>query len=470
MWVFSLRMINRVLGLVRTIVLARLLAPEDFGLLGIAMLSVSTVETFSQTGFQAAIVQKKENVASYLDTAWTASALRGLILFLLLFLFAPFIAKFFNSPQATLVIKVIAISILFDGFSNIGIILFQKDLDFKRQFYFEFTATVVNLSVSISLAIILRNIWALVAGGIAANLVRLVMSYIIHPYRPKIAINQDKLKEMFVFGRWIFISSIILFLCTHGDDIYVGKLFGIAALGIYQMAYNLSNLATTEISHLISRVTFPAYSKLQNEIPRLREAFLRVLKITAFFAFPISGCILLFSSEFTRIFLGEKWLEIVPILNILVIAAAFRSIAATTGPVIRGVGNPKIDTFWQITRLIFLAAFIYPFSAFWGIKGPAIAVLISILAPTFGLLVDVKKIIMCNHIKFLNTILLPMLNTIIMVLIILLIKKLYLTIFIIDFFILIISSLLLYIAVAVIFEFSLNYGLRRIIRENLKLL
>jgi O-antigen/teichoic acid export membrane protein len=129
MWVFGLRITSRGLGFVRTIILARLLAPHDFGLLGIAILAISTLETLSQTGFQAALIQKKENIESYLDTAWTVSAIRGIILFLILFLSAPVIAKFFNSPQATLIIRIIAVSTLLSGFRNIGILFFQKELE-----------------------------------------------------------------------------------------------------------------------------------------------------------------------------------------------------------------------------------------------------------------------------------------------------------------------------------------------------
>ncbi|MBW2000976.1 MAG: oligosaccharide flippase family protein, partial [Deltaproteobacteria bacterium] len=144
-WVFALRFTNRGLGFVRTIILARLLAPSDFGLLGIAMLAIAALETFSQTGFQAALIQKKENVESYLDTAWTVSAVRGIMLFFILFFCAPIVAQFFKSPQATLVIKVIAISTLISGFRNIGILFFQKELEFNKQFIYELSATLVDI-------------------------------------------------------------------------------------------------------------------------------------------------------------------------------------------------------------------------------------------------------------------------------------------------------------------------------------
>ena len=256
----------------RTIILARLLAPEAFGLLGIALVSIATLETFSQTGFRAALIQKKESVESYLDTAWTVSAVRGTILFLILFSAAPAVAKFFKSPEASLVIRVLSISLLLSGFSNVGIIFFQKELEFHKQFFYEITATLVDLSVTISLAFTWRNVWALVWGGLAASSVRLLMSYLIHPYRPRIKFGRAEYRDLFGFGKWIAGSTILVFLITQGDDILVGKMLGVTALGLYQMAYALSNLPATEISHVIAQVTFPTFSKLQENMQKLKES------------------------------------------------------------------------------------------------------------------------------------------------------------------------------------------------------
>ena len=316
LWVLALRIVNRGLGLIRTLVLARLLAPEDFGLLGIAMLSISTLETFSQTGVEAALIQKKENVYSYLDTAWTVSVIRGFTLFSILFLLAPTIAIFFNSPRATFVIRVIAISTLLTGCRNIGVIFFQKELEFNKQFSYEISATLVDLTVAITLAFLLKNVWALVWGGMAANLTRLFMSYRIHSYRPKVRIHKEEFLELISFGKWILGSGILVFLITKGDDIFVGKILGITALGFYQMAYLISNLPATEITHAISKVTFPAYSKLQDDISQLKDGYFKVLEITVFLSIPVAGAIFLLAPDFTEVFLGQKWLPMVSALQV----------------------------------------------------------------------------------------------------------------------------------------------------------
>jgi O-antigen/teichoic acid export membrane protein len=360
LWVFALRIINRGLGFIKTIILARLLVPEDFGLLGIAMLSLSTLEIFSQTGFREALIQKKKNVESYLDTAWTVSVIRGLILFFILFFSAPLIANFFNTPDANLIIKIVAISTLLSGFRNVGVLFFQKELEFNKQFYYEFSATIVHLAVAIPLAFILRNVWALVWGSLAANLARLFMSYMLHPYRPTVSLQKDKYLELFQFGRWVLGSSIVIFLITQGDDILVAKMLGVTALGFYQIAYLLSNLPATEITHVMSQVTFPAYSNMQNDIQRLRHAYVRVLQLTTFTSMPLAAGIFVLAPVFIITFLGEKWIPMVPAMQVLCIFGATRALNATTGAIFYATGKPYILTKISSIQLVFLGILIYP--------------------------------------------------------------------------------------------------------------
>ena len=376
-WAFALRITTQVFSIARLIILARILAPDDFGLMGIALLVMMTLETFSQTGFQQALIQKKENIKGYLDAAWTVSVLRGLVLFAVLFFIAPYAAAFFNAPVATPLIRVVGLAALLQGLTNIGVLYFQKELEFNKQFLYSLSGTLADFAVAISAVLILRSVWALVFGILAAAIVRLIVSYFIHPYRPHFKLDLAQTKELFGFGRWILGSSILIFLITQGDDIFVGKLLGVTMLGFYQIAYRISNAPATEITHVISQVTFPAYSKLQDKLPSLREAYLKTLQLTAFISVPLAGGIFILAPEFTTIFLGDKWLPMVPAMQVLALWGLIRSIGATIGPVFQAVGRPSILTKLSAARLIILAILIYPLSMKWGIMGTSLAVLIS---------------------------------------------------------------------------------------------
>ena len=465
MWVFALRVLEKSLRLARLIIVARLLAPDDFGLFGIALLTMSAFETFSQTGFQAALVQKKETISRYLDTAWTVSIVRGMILFFLLFFSAPYIATFFNSPEAALIIKVIGISALLAGFVNIGIVDFQKELKFNKQFIYRISTTLADFIVVVLAALIFKNVWALVFGLLAGSLTALVASYLIHSYRPRFMFDLSQARELFGFGKWVFGSTVLVFLITQGDDAFVGKVLGAAMLGFYQLAYRISNMPATEITHVISQVTFPAYAKMQDDVSRLREAYLKVLQLTAFLSFPIAGFIFFLAPDFTRIFLGEKWMPMVPAMQVLAFAGLVRSIAATTGPLFYGRGIPKEDTKWQIIHLLVMIVLIFPFTMAWGILGTSMAVLLSIFVSTVGLSYQAIKITECMLKSFSKAVLLPLLNGIVVVALLSFISNITLN-GISGFFALIAIGILIYAGLTFFFDHYLTYNMRLLVKES----
>jgi O-antigen/teichoic acid export membrane protein len=406
-WVFALRITERCFGLVRTIVLARLLAPSDFGLLGVALLVMSALETFSQTGYSAALIQKKEDTRPYLDTAWTVQMVRGTILALVAFIIAPYVTLFFETDAAKPVLQVIALSVLINGFTNIGIVYFQKDLQFHKHFAYILSGTIADIVVTIPAALLLKNVWALVLGLLASSFVRTITSYLIHPYRPRLKFNMVHFRELFGFGRWVFVSTILMFFLTQGDSVFVGRLFSVTALGFYQMAYSISNMSATEISHVISQVTFPAYTKLQNDMSKLSQAYLKVLRVTAFLSFPAAGLIFALGPAFTKIFLGSKWMPMVPAMQALCVFGIVRSIGSTMGAVIFAVGKPKVQTKVFFIQLVILATIIYPMGIKWGILGVAWAITLPNIAAVIIIARELRGILTFTYGNLFKVLLVP---------------------------------------------------------------
>ncbi len=466
LWVFAIRLTERVFYLVRLIILARILAPHDFGLLGIAMLTMSTLDSFSQTGFRTALIQKKEEIKTYLDSAWTVGIVRGIILFAILFFLAPYAAVFFNTPQAKLIIQVVGFSFLLHAFTNIGVVHFQKELEFSKLFIYRLSGILVDFIVAVSAAFILKSVWALVFGLLAGNIVRLFLSYIIHPHKPHISFDIDKLKELFGFGKWVLVSSVLVFLITQGDDAFVGKFLSVTMLGFYQMAYRIANIPATEITHVISQVTFPAYSKLQDNIPNLREAYLKTLQVTTFLSIPITGLIFVLAPDFTMIFLGEKWMPIVPAMQVLVIAGLIRSIAATTSTVLYAVGKPGIDTKLQIISLFVLSSLIYPLTVKWGIFGSSLAVFFSFFVTNIGVSFFGIKITKCRLIDFVNTILCPLSNGTVVVLLILWAKT-TMSVGVFGFIMFVFMGTFAYLFLTFLSDKFFNYKIRALLKERI---
>jgi len=378
-WSFASRISTRALDFIKIIIVARLLTPEDFGLLGIALLTIAIFQVFSQTGFKESIIQNKNDVKSHLNTAWTTLVIRGFIIYLILFLISPLASGFFGEPRAELILQVIGINIILQGFQNIAIVMLRKDLEFQKRFILDLGRTLPSFILTVSLAFLLQNVWALVYGSLIGGVGMLFLSYLVHPYRPKLEFNKEKAKEMFTFGKWILGSSIIVFLLTQGDDLFVGRILGVVALGFYQLAYQISNTPATEISHVISQVTFPAYSKLQDSIERLKKGYLKVLTVTSFFSFPIAGLIFVMAPDFTHIFLGEKWMPMVSSMYVLVWWGVIRGLVGSMSPILLALGTPKILTKLQFYQFILLAIIIYPLTIEYNIFGTSSAVLLSAL-------------------------------------------------------------------------------------------
>jgi len=417
-WMLALRIVEQAFRLIRLGVLARILMPSDFGLLGIALVTMAALQTFSQTGFHAALIQKKGRATEYLDAAWTISALRGFILFAILLLAAPFAAGFFNTPEATSLIRVIAVTSLLQGLTNIGVIYFQKELEFKKQFIYMASGMLADLAVAVSAALILRSVWALVFGVLAGAVVRLILSYIIHPYRPRPRFDLSQVRELFGFGKWILAIAILSFLMMQGDNIFVGKVLGVTMLGFYGMAYQIASMPATQITQVISVVTFSAYSKVQDMLPSLREGYLRTLQLAAFISFPLAGGIFIVAPEFTKLLLGDKWMPMVSAMQVLALWGLMSSIQGTMGPLFMAVGRPDIPTKIAVLRLLVLGALIYPLSMEWGIAGTAWAVAISAFSTVpIGYHILMKRVLSSSRLHFArDALLIPFIGTGLMVL------------------------------------------------------
>jgi len=378
-WVLVISFSQRLLGLARNIIIARILAPDDLGLFGIALLTLSAIQNFTQTGFAQALIQKKDKPEKYLNTAWTIQLIRGAVLFAVLFVIAPYIAGFFNEPMASSLIRVLSLSMLTGGLTNIGTIFFRKDLRFHKSFILKITGSLADLIITIIALILMRNIWALVVGSMSGSIINLIVSYWIHSFRPRLEFNIKKARELFNFGKWIFSSGLLDYLLIEGDDIVLGRILGAGSLGLYQMAYRIACFPATQVTNLISRVSFPVYSKIQDQVTRLGNAYLKVLKITTFFSIPLSFFIYFFAYDFTTLVLGDKWLPAVIAMQGLAIWGLIRSIGATLGPVFQAKGRPDIGTKIQLAKLILLAIIIYPLTINYGMIGTVWAVVISAL-------------------------------------------------------------------------------------------
>ncbi|WP_348611618.1 lipopolysaccharide biosynthesis protein [Halobaculum rarum] len=377
-WLSALTAADRLVRLAMLVVLARLLSPEAFGVVGLGLVAVAVLRKVLRLGLDEALIQDEQaDVDAYLDTTWTLTVLRGFALWGIASLAAPAVADTVGEPQLTAVLPVLALSSVVGGFRNPGVIYFRKELAFHRQFTYSVSGTVVQAAVAVSAALAWGTAWALVAGLLAGSAARTVASHLLHPYRPRPGFDPAAARELLGYGKWIFGSGILLLLLNQGDDAIVGWLLGASALGLYGMAFRFSNAPATEVSHVIAKVTFPAFSKVQDDVEELREGFLRTVRAVAYLSFPMAVGVAAVAPVFVQAAFGPKWLPMVETMRVLALWGALRALVAVVGPLFKATDRPHYSTALQASRLVIVAALLYPATVAWGTVGTAAALVAS---------------------------------------------------------------------------------------------
>lgn len=374
-WLGAIRTFGRGLHMIKLAVLARLLTPGDFGLMGIALLALATLEQFSRLGLDTALIQRaEENVDHYLDTMLVLKIARGTLIAVLLFFGAPYIAAFFGEPRVTGLLQVLAVLPVLRAFNNPGIVYFSKDLQFHKTFAWDTSGNIINFVASVGFALVWPSVWALVFGNVVEDTFKLGMSYFLTEYWPGLKFDLAKARELFAYGKWVTGGAALLLVLNQGDDAFVGWFLGATALGYYQYAFRFGNAPATEISTVISSALLPTFSKVQEDQEQLTSAFEKSLKLITLVSFPAAVGVLVVAPAFVPVVLGQNWLPIVPALQILAVWGLIRSVNPIFGKLFEAVGRPDINTKINGARLILLAAVIFPATARYGMEGTAVAV------------------------------------------------------------------------------------------------
>ncbi len=370
-WVSALRIFSRALSLLKTMIVARFLSPSQFGLFGIASLTLAFVEVVTETGVNVFLVQEKGNINKYLGTALIVSVARGAIITIAMIIATPFIANFFNAPEAKSLLYAMSAVPFIRGFINPAVAIYQKDLLFDKEFLFRSINITVEIVATLTLLYIYPEPITLIFGIIIGVLSEIILSYVLIPTRPKLLWKPDYIKKLFHHGKWITGLAVFNFGFDRGDNIFVGRMLGTSALGIYDMVYRISMLPVTEVVTSISKVTFPVYVQIRHDHTRLKRAYLRTICTVALITIPFGLILALFPEEIVRVILGDMWLEAVPVLQVLAILAVVRGISIAFAEILFALKKQKYVTLTTGIGLLGLLVTIAPFINEFGLLGAA---------------------------------------------------------------------------------------------------
>lgn len=378
-WITLLRVSTRLITFLRLAIVGRLLTPTQFGYFGLASLFLSLLEILTETGINVFLVQEKSHIKNYINAAWCVSLIRGIFLGGIILLSAPYIATFFNAPEAKYVIMLTAIVPFIRGFINPAIITYQKDLLFHKEFILRFILFLIDAGVGILFAFITRDAISFVYGLIASAIVEVVLSYIFIPLWPRLVFEYKKIRYIIQRGWWVTLTGIAYFFSENGDNIVVGKMLGSSALGIYQVAYKFSMLPISEITNVVNQVTFPVYAKLTENKDRLWRAFFKVSVLNSIGGVGLSIIIFLFAELIISVGMGEQWYDAIPVIQVLAIYGALRSIFGNATPLFFALRKQDYAAKMTIARTVGLAIAIVPCIVYNGLIGAGYAMIFSIL-------------------------------------------------------------------------------------------
>lgn len=376
-WNAGSSLMTQVLAIVRSVIIARLLTPEDFGLFGMVMTVVGAAGALTSFGFDMSVIVKRQEDNSELrralNTAWTAELVRRLLISIALLLVVYPVARFYQEPLLLQIMPVIAITPFIQGFQNIGLVLWRKGLNFKPLIVYEQVSSIITTAVAIVFALVLRNYWALVLIQLIGAVISVVLSYIFNSYRPRLQLDRRLLSESLSFGKHLFFISVMTYATTTADNVMVGRLVGPAELGSYQLVYGVAvGIPIAILMSVTTSVMIPAYAELRDgSAQAIGSVVNRVLAVGAALLTLMLLPLGLFAAEFVSVVYGAQWLAAIPLLQVLVLLGFVRGLTNLLSPVSIGMEHPEMEAKAKTAEGVLYLAVLYVLITRYGAIGAA---------------------------------------------------------------------------------------------------
>jgi O-antigen/teichoic acid export membrane protein len=377
-WNFSAYFLGKIVVLITTSILARILAKNDFGLVAVAVVAINYLSVLKDLGLGAALIQRKGDVDEAVDTLFTINIILGFTLSAIVIPLAPFVAIYFKDPQVTPVLRWMGASFFINALGSVHTNWLVRNLDYRRKLIPELGGSFTKGIVSIGMAYLGYGVWSLVFGQLASALASVVLVWIILPWRPRFALDRTIARSLMKFGVSVTLIDIISEITDNIDYVIVGRIFGLVQLSIYTLAYRLPEMLLIGNLWVMAGVVFPVFSTIQDRPGELRRGFLTSIRIVDLIAVPICLGLLIAADPIVRVVFGDQWLDTIPILRILAVYAWVYSLGYHVGGLYKAIGRPDISLKLSIFTLVIIIPALLIGSRF-GLIGIAIGHLIAVL-------------------------------------------------------------------------------------------
>jgi O-antigen/teichoic acid export membrane protein len=357
--VFTLarRWLDRLIGIISTIILARLLVPADFGVIAMATLVLGLVDVFLDLGVNIALIQRSNPTPEQYNTAWTLRLIQTSIATLVVVATAPLAASYFKDPRVEPVLQVLGFAFVLSALENIGVVEFQTHMRFGEDFRFAFLKRLAGFAATVIAAWVMRSYWALVVGTLAGRAFGVVISYFVHPMRPRLTLRASR--DIFAVSQWVMVQGIGGFLNQQLHRWVVARRESADVLGAYTLAGEICALPQNALLMPLNRVLFPAFVQVKADPDELRRIFLLAQGVQALVAIPVFVGLALVADEAVRLALGDKWLSVVPFVEWLAPFGAMSAINTSAGYVLMALGHFRVMSIFSWVSVAAFVAIVY---------------------------------------------------------------------------------------------------------------
>lgn len=385
------------LRLIRNMILTRVLMPEVFGIMAIVFAINAAFQSFTEIGIKQAIIQnQKGDQQTYLNSAWWLSCIRGILLYVLAYICAPFIVNFYNNQELLPLIRIAFLVIIFIALVSPQAYVSIKKMDYKRWMIISNFGGAVGIITTVFLALYLRNVWALVLGFVSEAMVRLLFSHLLCPFVPGLTLEREHIKALLKYARRMLGLPILTFIFMKTDIFVIGKFLTTKELGLYSMAVALAQIPIY-LSTILAEVLMPAFSEMQNRFDRINSSIFNITTILVLTGTPLLIFIMLCGEELLSFVYGVQYAAVAVPLTIIFATAFIRVNGLPIVTFYFAIGRPDLQRLFVGIRAIIIVLIIVPSVKSFGLIGGATAGLISMI---LGYILQIMKIRSLTNLNF----------------------------------------------------------------------
>jgi O-antigen/teichoic acid export membrane protein len=390
------------------LILARLLLPEHFGIVGMAVVFIGFFNAIGDLGLGAALIQFRQDRLQkiHLDTVfWISLFFNGILFLVIALAIAPFAAWFYDEPLLRLVIPVMGISVFLSPLSLVHRILLTRALRFKPLSLIAVTAAVVSGFFAIILALAGAGVWSIVFQSVLSALISLPLLWYATKWQPRLRYSKQAAKDVLGFGIYDALQRTSVYFSKNFDYLLVGKLLGAELLGIYTFAFLLTDTFRQQIMNALSKVMFPIYGRLQDDLVSIKRYYLEVIKFNTIFIMPFVVIFITLTQPLIYLLFGERWADSIFPIQAMAIASLIHAIGGTTDSVLKGIGrfDLNLKIFFLTTIIVDIPAYTVG-TYFYGVNGIAVAIIISKFSSRVVYQYHIRKLINVSEVDIFHAV------------------------------------------------------------------